>query len=308
MPFMFATWGLRMSELLTNIVRCGEPSRTALAVAQLRAVHQLLDEPLILSDPIALPLLGADAEATLRADPFALNDPISRGIRAAVVARSRFVEDELSRCRAAGVRQYVLLGAGLDTFAYRTPREEWPLQVFEVDHAGTQLWKQRLLTEAGICTPPRLRFVPVDFERDELGTALARAGFRADEPACVSWMGVTPYLTAEAVQRTLRTLAVFAPGSCVCFDYRVPAALLDPVERMVDEAIRAKAAAAGEPWLSAFAPSDLQQRMLDIGFHSADSSTPQDLNSRYFTHRKDGLRTGGALRIMCGRVAGGGAP
>ena len=293
-----------MSAMPSNIVRRGEPSRSAHWVAALRAVHQLLDEPLVLSDPIALSLLGASAEAALRNDPFALNDPISRGVRAAMVARSRFVEDALSRGVAAGVRQYVLLGAGLDTFAYRSPYPDPQLRVFEVDHAGTQRWKQQLLADAGIPEPSALSFVPLDFERDDLVGVLAQAGFRADEPACVSWMGVTTYLTADAVLRMLRAMAGFASGSCVCFDYRVPAAMLDPVERLVDEVIGAKAAAAGEPWLSTFDPAQLQAQLLEAGFSSADSTTPDELNACYFARRKDGLRTGGGLRIMCARTAG----
>ena len=293
-----------MSAMPSNIVRRGEPSRSAHWVAALRAVHQLLDEPLVLSDPIALSLLGASAEAALRNDPFALNDPISRGVRAAMVARSRFVEDALSCGVAAGVRQYVLLGAGLDTFAYRSPYPDPQLRVFEVDHAGTQRWKQQLLAEAGIRVPSALTFVPVDFERDDLVGVLAQAGFRADEPACVSWMGVTTYLTADAVLRMLRAMAGFASGSCVCFDYRVPAAMLDPVERLVDEVIGAKAAAAGEPWLSTFDPAQLQAQLLEAGFSSADSTTPDELNACYFARRKDGLRTGGGLRITCARTAG----
>lgn len=289
---------------LTNIVRRGEPSRSAQWVASLRAVHQLLDEPLVLPDSIALPLLGAPTEAALRDDPFALNDPISRSLRASMVARSRFVEDELSRGVAAGVRQYVVLGAGLDTFAYRNPYPDPDLQVFEVDHAGTQRWKQRLLAEAGIRAPSALTFVPVDFERDNLGAALAQAGFRADEPACVSWMGVTMYLTADAVLRMLGTMAGLAPGSCVCFDYRVPAEMLNPVERVIDQFIGGRVAAAGEPWLSTFDPAQLQRQLLEAGFSSADSTTPDDLNARYFARRKDGLSAGGSVRIMCARIGG----
>ena len=282
----------------SNLVRRGEPSRTAHRVASLRAVHQLLDEPLVLPDPIALPLLGPTAEAALRNDPFALNDPISRGLRAALVARSRFVEDELSRCVAEGARQYVVLGAGLDTFAYRSPYSESQLRVFEVDHAGTQRWKQQLLSEADIGVQPSVAFVPVDFERDDLGEALARAGFRAGQPTCVSWMGVTTYLTADAVLRTLGTLDRLAAGSCVCFDYRAPAALLGPVDRVIDEVIGRQAAEAGEPWLSTFDPAQLQRQLLALGFGSAVSVTPDDLNARYFARRKDGLRTGGSFRIM----------
>jgi methyltransferase (TIGR00027 family) len=288
-----------MSTLPTNIVCHGEPSRSALTVASLRAVHQLLDEPLVFPDPIALPLLGASAEAALRDDPFVLNDPMSRGLRGALVVRSRFVEDELARCVAAGVRQYVLLGAGLDTYAYRNPYGDEGLRVFEVDHPGTQRWKQQLLADAGIGVPPSLAFVPVDFERDDLGGALRQAGFRADQAACVSWMGVTMYLTADAVLRTLGTVAGFAAGSCLCFDYRVPATMLNPIERVVSDVLEQQIAALGEPWLSTFDPAQLQSQLLELGFSSAESATPDDLNVRYFARRKDGLRTGGGVRIMC---------
>lgn len=293
-----------MSTLSPNVVRRGEPSRSAYWVASLRAVHQLLDDPLVLPDAIALPLLGASADAALRDDPFVLNDPLSRGLRAALVARSRFVEDALANSVEDGVRQYVLLGAGLDTFAYRNPHADRQLRVFEVDHAGTQRWKQQLLASAGIAAPSSLAFVPVDFERDDLDAALARAGFRADEPACVSWMGVTTYLTADAVWRMLRTLARFSAGSCVCFDYRVPATMLDPLEQVIDQVIGQKAAAAGEPWLSTFEPAELQRQLLDTGFDSALTITPDELNTRYFARRKDGLRTGGSVRILCARMRG----
>lgn len=290
-----------MSTLPTNIVRQGEPSRSALKVASLRAVHQLLDEPLVFPDPIALPLLGTSAEIALRDDPFVLNDPMARGLRAALVVRSRFVEDELARCVAAGVRQYVLLGAGLDTFSYRNPYNDEDLRVFEVDHPGTQRWKQKLLAEASINVPPSLTFVPVDFERDDLGGALRQAGFRADQAACISWMGVTMYLTADAVLKTLGTVAGFAAGSCLCFDYRVPATMLNPIERVVSDVMEQQIAALGEPWLSAFDPTQLQGQLLELGFSSAESATADDLNLRYFPRRKDGLRTGGGVRIICAK-------
>jgi methyltransferase (TIGR00027 family) len=244
-------------------------------------------------------LLGASTEAALRDDPFALNDPMSRGLRGALVARSRFVEDELSSCVAAGVRQYLVLGAGLDTFAYRNPYSDKGLRVFEVDHPGTQRWKQQLLAEARIGVPASLTFVPVDFEHDDLGGALRQAGLRADRPACVSWMGVTMYLTADALLRTLGTVAGFAAGSCLCFDYRVPETMLNPIERVISEVLGQQIAALGEPWLSTFDPTQLQSQLLELGFSSAESATPDDLNVRYFARRKDGLRTGGGVRIMC---------
>ena len=288
-----------MPTLPTNIVRRGEPSRSALSVASLRAVHQLLDEPQVFPDPIALPLLGASNEAALRDDPFSLNDPLSRGLRGALVARSRFVEDELSRCVAAGVRQYLVVGAGLDTFAYRNPYRDEGLRVFEVDHPGTQQWKQQLLAESGIDVPASLTFVPADFERDDLGSALRQAGFQPDQAACVSWMGVTMYLTANAVAATLCTVAGFAPGSRLCFDYRLPVTMLNPVERVINEVIGQRVAALGEPWLSTFDPTQLQKQLLDLGFGSAESATPESLNARYFARRKDGLRAGGGVCIMC---------
>ena len=287
-----------MSNLPTNIVRHGEPSRSALKVASLRAVHQLLDEPLVFPDPVALPLLGTSTEAALRDDPFVLNDPMSRGLRGLLVARSRFVEDELARCVAVGVRQYVLLGAGLDTFSYRNPYDGEGLRVFEVDHPGTQRWKQQLLAEASIGVPPSLTFVPVDFERDDLSGALRQAGFRDDQAACVSWMGVTMYLTAEAVLRTLGTVAGFAAGSCLCFDYRLPATMLNPIERVLSAVMEQQIAALGEPWLSNFDPTHLQSQLLELGFSTAVSATADDLNKRYFARRKDGLRTGGGVGIM----------
>jgi methyltransferase (TIGR00027 family) len=283
----------------TNIVRRGEPSRSALGVATLRAVHQLLDEPLVLPDPVALPLLGASTEAALRDDPYALNDPISRALRAAVVARSRFVEDRLAIRVAAGVRQYVVLGAGLDTFAYRNPFRDEGLRVFEVDHPGTQRWKQQLLADAGIDIPPSVTFVPMDFERADPGDALRLAGFRADQAACISWMGVTMYLTEDAVLRTLGALAALAQGTCLCFDYRVPATALDATARVALEVIEARVAALGEPWLSTFYPAHLRSRLLGLGFSSAQTATADELNQRYFARRQDGLCTGGGSRIMC---------
>jgi methyltransferase (TIGR00027 family) len=294
-----------MSALPTSnvsIVRRGEPSRTAHRVAMLRAVHQLLDEPPVLPDPVALPLLGAAAEAALRADPFVLNDPLTRSLRAFVVARSRFVEDELARGIAAGVRQYVLLGAGLDTGACRSGAFHPALRVFEVDHPGTQAWKRALLAEAGLGVPSSLAFVPADLECDDPLAALRRAGFDAGQPACVGWLGVTMYLSPDAVLRTLGTLAGLADGSSVCFDHRVSPGLLNPVERAVDEAIERQAAAAGEPWRSAFDPAQLQRELLARGFGGAESVAPAELNARYFARRKDGLCVGANPRLMCARV------
>jgi methyltransferase (TIGR00027 family) len=289
-----------MAILHENIVRTGKPSRTAWRVATLRAAHQLLDEPLVLSDPIALPILGPHAEAELREDPFVYNDPTSRGLRAAVVVRSRFAEDELARAVATGVRQYVVLGAGLDTFAYRNPHKAGGLRVFEVDHLSTQQWKRDCLKDAGIPIPEDLIFAPVDFEHGTLAQGLAEAGFRTDLPACFSWLGVTMYLTEAAILELLRFVASLPKLSSIIFDYRVPASMLDPVQQAVGELMAQRAAAVGEPWVSAFDPVLLRQQVLELGFSEAETWEPDELNRCYLHRRKDGLRSGG--RIMCARV------
>lgn len=289
-----------MTDTYESILQKGEPSRTALRVATLRAAHQLLDEPVLLEDPVALPILGATLETAVREDPYQYNEPFLRGLRALLVVRSRVAEDELARAVAAGVQQYVVLGAGLDTFAYRNPHSAAGLHVFEVDHPSTQQWKRTCLSEAGIALPANLTFAPVDFEHGTLAQGLAQAGFRSDLPACFSWLGVTMYLTETAIMDTLGYVATLAKGSSICFDYRVSATLLNPIERMIGELMGQRVAAAGEAWLSAFEPDVLQKQMLALGFSEAETYDADNLNQRYLYRRKDGLRTSG--RVMCARV------
>ena len=155
------------------------------------------------------------------------------------------------------------------------------------------------MAQASIGVHASLTFVPADFKRDDLGSALRQAGFRADQAACVSWMGVTMYLTADAVAATLRTVAGFAAGSRLCFDYRMHLTMLNPVERVINDVMERRIAALGKPWLSTFDPTYLQKQLFELGFSTAESATPEDLNARYFARRKDGLRTGGGVRIMC---------
>ena len=278
-----------------NIVRSGTPSGTALRVATVRASHRLLDDPIVFDDPLALAILGPEAEAAMRADPYPYNDQISRGLRASLIVRSRVAEDELARAAVDGVRQYVVLGAGLDTFAYRNP---FPgLRVFEIDHPSTQAWKRGCLAKAGIVLPDSLTFAPVDFEEGgTLAEGLAAAGFDREAPACFSWLGVTMYLREESVYDTLRWIAASAAGSSVTFDFRVPLDHLNPVERVITEMIMQKVAEAGEPWISAFDPQALTAKMLEIGFSRAEALLPDALNKRYLFQRKDGLST--RARIM----------
>ena len=291
-----------MNTTSANIIHAGRPSRSAWRVAVLRAAHQLLDEPIVFDDPLALPILGAATEAQLREDPFQHNDPLWRGLRASLVVRSRVAEDELARAVEAGVAQYVVLGAGLDTFAYRNIHTPRGLMAYEVDHPSTQVWKQRLLAEAGIRAPDSMKFVAVDFERDSLGERLSAAGFRLDRPAFFSWLGVVVYLEREAVMNTLRFIASMPSGSGVTFDYRAPPTMVNPIERVIEEYIRRVITEEGEPWRSQFDPVGFQGELNALGFKGIRSWDGAELNARYLAQRKDGLRTGGAFRVMCAKV------
>lgn len=286
-----------------NILQTGAPSQSAQRVAIARAVHQLLDEPLVFDDPLALPILGPDTERLVRDDPFQFNDLGARSMRAAIVARSRLVEDELQRAVRAGVTQYVVLGAGLDTFSLRNPYRDAGLRTYEVDHPATQRSKQAMLRQASISVPESAIFVGVDFEKDALAEKLREAGFRADRPACLSWLGVTVYLEAAAVMQTLAFVAGLPKGSSIVFDYRVRSELLNPMEQMMERFSANMFTAMGEPWKSSFDPAELQRQLGAMGFTDIENLGPEELNARYFARRKDGLQTGGGgFRFVRARV------
>jgi methyltransferase (TIGR00027 family) len=287
-----------MSTTSNNIIHAGTPSRSALRVAMVRAVHPLLDDPIVLDDPIALPILGAHMAAALRDDPFQLNDPMSRGLRAALVARSRFAEDGLHEAVQAGVRQYVVLGAGLDTFAYRNSHAAQGLRVYEVDHPSTQEWKKSLLQNAGISIPDTMTFAAVDFEKKSLADGLREAGFQFDQPAYFSWLGVTLYLTREAIFDVLRFVAALPEGSGIAFDYSLQRSLLNPIDRVISETLGKQIADQGEPWISFFDPLELEQEVKKSGFSHIVNVGPDEMNPQYFFRRKDGLRFGGGVRFM----------
>lgn len=286
----------------SNVVRAGTASPSAWRVAALRGVHALLDEPLVFDDPFALRILGPGRAAALRDDPFTLNDPFSRGLRAALVVRARVAEDALADAVGAGVRQAVVLGAGLDTLALRSSRLAPDLRVFEVDAPSTQARKRAALAEAGLELPPTATLVPVDFERDDLRAALAAAGVRFDQPVFFTWLGVTMYLSTEAIRATLRVVAGAAPGSAVVFDYRLAASLLNPLERAIGQFVAQQIAAAGEPFLSEFEPDALAAELRDLGFRATLDPAATELSRRYLARRKDGLHVGGAFRVMTASV------
>jgi len=275
----------------------GKFSRTAQRVAIRRAAHQLLDEPKVLDDPLALRIIGSEAAAALRSDPKE-HHAFSRAFRAFMAARSRFAEDELARAVADRVTQYVILGAGLDTFAYRNPHPG--LRVFEIDHPATQAWKHEQLQSAGIAIPPSLTFVPVDFEHQTLANALARSGLNTNAPAFFSWLGVTPYLTREACMTTLHVIAKMPAGSGVVFDFAIDPALLNPGQRQALDALSARVARYGEPFQLFFDPSKLQDELKTLGLHRTEFLQGAQINARYFKDRSDGLCVRGGLGHLMG--------
>ena len=266
------------------------PSRTALGVARRRAAHQLLDSPRVFDDPLAVPLVGPEIAAKIASETAREEHAFSRSLRAFIAARSRFAEDELARSVAAGVRQYVVLGAGLDTLAYRNPHADAGLRVFEVDHPSTQQWKRGALHAAGIAIPSTAALVPVDFERQSLADGLAAAGFDPHEPAFFSWLGVVPYLTEDAFRGTLQFIAALPSGTGLVFDYGVARSELPPRERLAREWLSNRVALAGEPFRLFFIPSQLAEQLRELGFQRIEDVDAAELNGRYFQHRDDGLQ------------------
>ncbi|MCJ7594652.1 MAG: class I SAM-dependent methyltransferase [Desulfobacterales bacterium] len=265
-----------------------------------RAAHQLLDSPRVFDDPLALRIIGAAGAAALRADPRQFEGhALAPYLRASLAVRSRFAEDTLAELVPQGVRQYVILGAGLDTFAYRSPYPALTLRVFEVDHPATQTWKRQRLVDERIEAPPGLVFVPMDFEAQTLPTELARAGLNPAAPTFFSWLGVTPYLKVEAVLATLQqVLATTRQGGGIVFDYGINPKFLGTAQRAVFDALAARVAAAGEPWKTFFEPADLGQTLRDLGFRDIQDWSAEDLNRRYLAERSDGLRVGSLAHIV----------
>ncbi len=284
-------------------MREDRPSLTAQRVAMRRAAHQLLDDPKVLDDPLALPILGKEIEAALRADPSrSERAPFASYLRAFVAARSRWAEDELALAVGGGVGQYVVLGAGLDTFAYRNPYPWGMLRVFEVDHPATQAWKRTLLQEASIALPADLTFAPVDFDRQTLDEGLRSSGFDAARPTFFSWLGVTEYLMPEAVRATLRLIAASPAGTGVVFDYIISPEVLTPLQRERFEAFAKRVASVGEPLQALFDPERLTKELREMGFTHAEDKGPQEINEKYFRNRKDGLCAGSLSHLMIARV------
>jgi methyltransferase (TIGR00027 family) len=283
------------------------PSRTALRVALRRAAHQVHDaKPLVFEDSLAVAILGPAYAEELRRTPEASRKPYSAAMRAWMVGRARLAEDALAAgVRELGVRQYVVLGAGLDTFACRNSYED--VRVFEVDHPATQAWKMTMLAGAGIVPPETARFVAVDFEKDSLRARLKAAGFEESVPTVTAWLGVVPYLTSEAFRATMQVLGRFAPGSEVVFDYAQPRAALPPVEQLMLDSLSARVAQAGEPFQLFFTPEQLAEELEWLGLRVVEDLDGAAMTERYFAGRGDGLMLrgkGGRMCVAASREAG----
>jgi methyltransferase (TIGR00027 family) len=286
-----------------TFVKENRPSATAQRVAMRRAAHQLLDDPKVFDDPVALRIIGKESASALQADPHQYEvTPQSSYLRAFVAARSRYAEDELALGVQRGIRQYVILGAGLDTFAYRNPYPEGALHVFEVDHPSTQTWKRARLEEVDITLPGDLKFAPVDFETQTLEEGLRGAGYDPGKCTFFSWLGVTEYLTTEAVMATLRFIASAPVRSGVIFDYMISPSLLTPAQRSRFDELAQRVASAGEPWRAFFDPGLLTRDLRAMGLGYVEDKGPEEINARYFNNRKDGLRVGSLSHVMIAQV------
>jgi methyltransferase (TIGR00027 family) len=265
-----------------------EPDSTAVRVALWRAMHLLVDPPPhVLEDEVGLRLVAPDDDWRSRPD---MDAGWTGPFRAGMVARGRFVEDFVAQCVADGVTQYVLLGAGLDTFAQRRPDVASQTRVYEIDQPGPQAWKRERLAAVGYAEPEWLRFVPVDFESGaSWWDELIAAGFDVRQRAVVASTGVSMYLTKQATVATLRQVVRLPAGSTLAMTFLLPTELVDEADRPTYEAAQDGARGSGTPFISFYTPDEMLALARDAGFRRADHVSSNDLSARYFAGRADGL-------------------
>jgi methyltransferase (TIGR00027 family) len=280
-----------------------ESTYTALLAAAARAAHLIVDgDPPVFRDTLAYSLLGGQAEELVSYHRTHGGHLVLRGARAAVTTRSRYTEDRLADAAGAGTSQYVILGAGLDSFAYRAPAQT-PVTTFEVDHPATQEWKRGQLAAAGIAVPANVRYVPADLETQPLAGALCAAGFSMSRPAFVSWLGVTMYLTEEAIEQTLAAVAGFAPGSEIMMDYMLPDGLRDADGDEYVRQVAPAAAGRGEPWLTFLSPDDASAMLGRHGFAVTRQVSQRDAAGPHVWQRQDALRPMGLSMLAHARLS-----
>lgn len=287
-------------DLPGNTPRASHTAFTAFTAAAARAAHLLVDaEPVIFADPLAAALLGDRAEELLSYHRLHGTHPVLAGARAEAACRSRFTEERLTRSNS-GIDQYLILGAGLDSFAYRTPPGRF--RVFEVDHPATQTVKRELLDDAGVPVPPSVTFVPVDFETGSLRECAVQSGLDPFRPVFASWLGVTMYLTREAVAATLAQLGGFAPGSEIVTDHLLPARLRDAAGNAYAEAVGPVAAEQGEPWRTFLSPADLAGLLREAGFEVVEQAGQRESVASRLWHRTDALRPAALSALTHARI------
>jgi methyltransferase (TIGR00027 family) len=273
-------------------------SRTALTAAAARAAHLVVDAPpTIFADPLAVRLLGDEAEDLLSYHRRHGSHPVLAGARTQVVCRSRYTEDRLAEAVTSGTRQYVLLGAGLDSFAHRGDRT---VRVFEVDHPASQADKRERVSRAGLAGDPS--YVDVDFEADDLLAQLVGGGFDPSLPAVVSWLGVSMYLTAAAIEDTAARLGGLAAGSELILDYHLPAGLRDEDGQSYVDQVAPASAEWGEPWRSSFAPDEMTELLRGAGFTHIGHSGQREMVPAGMWDRSDALRPARLATIAHARI------
>jgi len=272
-------------------MRHNEASRTTQRPALLRAAHQLLDDdPKIHVDPLAVGLIPEASPESIRAEEKLIRSPEYTLLRSTFVLRARYAEDSLAAAALCGVSQYVILGAGLDTFAYRQPEYAQSMQIFEVDHPASQTWKRERLAAREISLPQNLRYVAVDFERDSLAQRLFENGFSTEHPTFFSWLGVVMFLTGPSIESTLGFIARLPRRSALTLSFIVPHECLVGEDLDLARYSVESCASRGEPWLSLHRPEELRAIVHRAGFSQAEHFAPDAATERYFHHRKDGLR------------------
>jgi len=278
-----------------------ETSQTAQGIAVLRAVHQLIDgQPKILDDPIIVRMLDEATRLRIRDHPEVNQTSHLKALRVQALIRSRFAEDQLAAAVTRGIRQFVILGAGLDTFSYRQPAWANNLQIFELDQPSSQATKRSLLKTANITVPPNLAYLEVDFEKNSLRSVLGHSHFNFAEPAFFSCLGVLMYLTADAVNSILAFVVSMPPPGEIVFSFANRAARLDLPGRV--SATERKAAQLGEPWLTTSQPDILEQELHALGFSEVQFLTPKMILEQYLQNRRDGLPVPRQSSIVSAKV------
>jgi len=268
-------------------------SHTALGAAYLRAAHQLLEaKPLLFDDPVALPLLGPEALKLIRDTADNYRAPEMLALRSHIVLRSRFTEDRLAVAVSRGITQYVILGAGFDTFALRRPAWAQLLQILEVDQEATQDMKRSQIAAAGLAMPENAHFATIDFEHESLRDGLQRYPISLDDPTFFSWLGVTMYLNEDAIDGVLQSVAAFPVGSEIVLTFALPP---DDGRSPFDQ----RATCLGEPWISYFKPDALEAKLRGTGFSTVEFLSPSEAEARYFRQRPKDLPIPKRTNIVC---------